>query len=311
MSIISASNLALVPGAEVFRRQLHEAFGGQTQSGISPSSQAPLVMIFSDPTSGEKYGYIDGWHADGNYHYSGEGQLGDQTMTRGNKALANHKSEGREVHLFLGGGKGQPVKYLGEFETLDYYQSDAPDREREMRTVCVFRLRPKGFTAPATNGKGIPFLTTTVEEVELEAHLVERMLVSGNATPTEAERREAALVREYKTYSESRGRPIKRYKIHPAGESQPIFTDCYIPAIELLVEAKGSTSRESIRMAIGQLLDYSRFLHPRPQMAILVPEKLRNDLRQLLIENNIGFIEKLGNGFFENFPQKPANLSTN
>ena len=137
------------------------------------------------------------------------------------------------------------------------------------------------------------------------------MLVSGNATPTEAERREAALVREYKTYSESRGRPIKRYKIHPAGESQPIFTDCYIPAIELLVEAKGSTSRESIRMAIGQLLDYSRFLHPRPQMAILVPEKLRNDLRQLLIENNIGFIEKLGNGFFENFPQKPANLSTN
>jgi hypothetical protein len=54
------------PGTVTMRAAVHDFYGGSRQSGISPSSATPNVMIFSDPYVGEKYGYrFDGWHSDG------------------------------------------------------------------------------------------------------------------------------------------------------------------------------------------------------------------------------------------------------
>src|SRR4051794_31532865 len=97
--------LNLKPGDTVKRRELHDAVGGQTQSGISPSSSQPIVMLFSNPTIGEQHGYFEGWQDDGDFHYSGEGQRGDQEMTRGNKRIRDHANDGRALHLFIGSGK--------------------------------------------------------------------------------------------------------------------------------------------------------------------------------------------------------------
>lgn len=44
----------------------------------------------------------------------------------------------------------------------------------------------------------------------------------------------------------------------------------------MLVEAKGAVTREALRMAIGQLADYSRFL-PESIRVVLVPEEPRAD----------------------------------
>lgn len=58
---------------------------------------------------------------------------------------------------------------------------------------------------------------------------------------------------------------------------------------ESLIEAKGSTSREDIRMAVGQLLDYAfqgRGLCKRPNKAILLPSRPDDD--------RIGWLEPLG-----------------
>jgi hypothetical protein len=50
----------------------------------------------------------------------------------------------------------------------------------------------------------------------------------------------------------------------------------------VLVEAKGSVSRDAIRHAVGQLMDYRRFADNAAKLAVLVPERARPDLLNLL-----------------------------
>ena len=84
---------SLQPGDEIERKALHKIFGGNSQSGISPSRISPNVMIFSDPKSGEPHGYVDSWQDDGCFHYTGEGRRGDQRMDANNAAVLNHRQE--------------------------------------------------------------------------------------------------------------------------------------------------------------------------------------------------------------------------
>ena len=86
---IWATTWTLPPGETIRRVDLHSAYGGGGQGGIAPSARTPNVLIFSDPASGEQHGYFDGWHEDGLFHYTGEGQRGDQQMRGGNSAILN------------------------------------------------------------------------------------------------------------------------------------------------------------------------------------------------------------------------------
>jgi hypothetical protein len=135
----------LLPGAIVRRADLHARLGGNGQSGIAPLSRSPEVLLFSDENSGARYGYHDRWQ-DGVFHYTGEGQVGDQQMTRGNRAILNHARDGRALRVFK--GVSGTVRYLDEFE-LDadpWYRQPARDRDRALRQVIVFRMRPKNMT---------------------------------------------------------------------------------------------------------------------------------------------------------------------
>src|SRR3954470_1376784 len=89
----------LKPGRPIDRKKLHEDFGGRTQGGIGPSSRTPNVFVFTDPIAGEKHGYFDGWMPDGLFHYSGEGQHGDQRMISGNASILNHQLEKRALRV--------------------------------------------------------------------------------------------------------------------------------------------------------------------------------------------------------------------
>jgi hypothetical protein len=85
---------------------------------------------------------------------------------------------------------------------------------------------------------------------------------------------------------ESKGHIVERTKITPAEEAKPLFTDVFVKDLKILVEAKGSTDRPAIRMAIGQLLDYSRFyatsVEGQVKRAVLLPSLPRKDLLDLL-----------------------------
>ena len=103
------------------RSEIHAIYGGNWQSGISPSSYFPYIFIFSGK-SGLKHGYQDGWDNPKVFSYTGEGQIGDMKFTKGNLALRNHLQNGRRVFLFESEKKGY-VKFLTEVELYDadYY----------------------------------------------------------------------------------------------------------------------------------------------------------------------------------------------
>jgi hypothetical protein len=292
MLTVGTRNLA--PGGDVRRTELHEHLGGQQQSGISPSSQAPLVMIFSDPATGEQHGYFDGWNEEeGLFHYSGEGQRGDQQMTRGNKAIRDHAADARSLHVFLGSGKGRDVTYAGEFEYVDHYETEAPETNNgPTRTVIKFRLRPLEDGSPATDAVS-PLVTPgleSIDDVAIEAHNTETAFIDPGHEPYEAERREARLVKAFEQHLKSLGHRPHRHRISPAGEAKPLFTDLYDPADQTLIEAKGTTTREAIRMAIGQLYDYRRFVHDARRLAVLVPTAPRTDLIEFTNSCNVSLI---------------------
>ena len=80
---------------------------------------------------------------------------------------------------------------------------------------------------------------------------------------------------------------------------RPLFTDLYDATTGTLIEAKGSAERNSIRMAIGQLADYKRFVDggkPR-HVAVLLPTQPRPDLQDLLKRQGIELIYPGEKGF--------------
>ncbi|MDA1003156.1 MAG: hypothetical protein O3B31_07375 [Chloroflexi bacterium] len=103
----------LEEGETVRRVELHDRYGGSRQGGIAPSMKSSNVFVFTSAASGNQHGYFDRWESDDKLIYCGEGQSGDQEMSRGNVALLHHATANRALRLFEG-ARGV-VRYLGEF----------------------------------------------------------------------------------------------------------------------------------------------------------------------------------------------------
>jgi hypothetical protein len=288
----------LEPGDVIERKQLHAKYGGRTQGGIGPSAKTPNVMIFTDPIAGEKHGYYDGWMPDELFHYSGEGQYGDQRMLSGNASILNHEAEGRALRVFQG-ARGN-VTYLGRFAVAGWYEADAPETgDGPLRKVIVFKLRPLDIPAkhPGTKlGRLLADQHETVTAIDIERLETEKTFVDPNREPYEAERRESKLVLDFSAYLRTKGYRVNRHRILPEGETRPLLTDLYVPDLDVLIEAKGSVTRENMRMALGQLIDYNRFVRARHQ-AVLVPSKPRADLIELANAAGQAIIWPHGNGY--------------
>lgn len=122
------------------RRSIHAKYGGQMQSGISTPGLHPLIFAFTGAT-GRQHGYADEWTEDGALRYFGEGQDGDMTLTRGNKAIADHAVDGKELLLFEALGAGR-VRFRGAFNCADFSYEQGVDRAGSPRRVIIFRLVP-------------------------------------------------------------------------------------------------------------------------------------------------------------------------
>jgi hypothetical protein len=283
--------IGLMPGNRLLRREVHARFGGRQQGGISPSREAPVVMFFTDPATGHQHGYYDGWDADGLFEYVGEGQKGDQKLNQGNGAILNHAAEGRTLEGFL--AHGPEVTYLGQFELVDYYLRDAHETadENTIRQVIVFRLRPlTDVPVPMPRTPVTPPATTaTVDTVPVEEQHTERSFVTPNREPYEAERAEAALVTRYRRHLQQRGHEVTRLRVVPPGEGAPLYSDLWDETARELIEAKGTVTRDAMRLAVGQLLDYGRFADAKTR-TVLVPSRPRPDLISYLAEVGIDVV---------------------
>ncbi|MBQ0925945.1 KAP family P-loop NTPase fold protein [Saccharopolyspora endophytica] len=163
----------LEPGTVLRRTEVHARFGGNRQSGIAPIANSPNVLVFTGK-GGAQYGYdYDGWRSDGAFYYTGEGKLGDQKLTHGNKALA---TPGRRIRVFEEVQKAH-VRYVGEFRTdaedVWHLGTSRDVRERE-RAVIIFKLWPvdpsiaeepkDGAPPPSGKVRGDPEALAAVEQ---------------------------------------------------------------------------------------------------------------------------------------------------
>jgi hypothetical protein len=292
---------ALQPGDSIERKLLQARYGGRTLGGIGPSRTSPNVLVFSDPVAGEPHGHFDGWRADGCFHYTGEGQRGDQEMKSGNASILHHATTGRALRVFIG-ARGRVV-YQGEFELAadrPSYTTDAPEAKNgPVRNVIVFRLRPL-HTAPRPSASALDrVLQAGVEDVPVEEQWTEKAFVAPSHELHEAERREQALVLAFRQHLLDNGHQVERLKIVPPGEAKPLFSDLIDRTTNTLYEAKGTVERGAIRMAIGQLLDYSRFVQPSPRLAVLLPSAPRPDLRELLQGVGVDVVWRHGDRFVD------------
>ena len=289
----SKENLPFQSGHKILRKELHEIYGGSGQGGISPTKSG-YIFLFSDPKLGEEFGYRDGWK-DGIFYYYGQGQNGDMEFKRGNKSILEHHLNNQTIHLFMG-AKGE-VTYENEF-VLDQKHPfeilEDTDVEDRPRVAIVFRLIPINPYASLIDETNIEISSeTVVEDVALESFNTSEFIVHSSEERV-GERKESKLLTDYKNYREKNNiASVTSKKIKLKGEANKTIlkVDGWVEEEKLLIEAKSSCTRNSIRLAIGQLLDYKRFVNP-DRMAILLPDKPKEDLCNLIQSLDIKLIYK-------------------
>jgi hypothetical protein len=322
----------LTPGTVTTREKVSERFGGGQGQGIQPCRTTANVLLYSDPEKGNKSGYYDGWLSEPDergpiFEYTGHGE-GHQTFDgrdgTGNRAILNHATDGRALRLFVADGLARDYphlgvprtstakaqRYIGKFELdadLPYEVRIQPNKDGILRRVIVFRLRPVEAITPeekdqipvAKKTEVLPVPASATSSVLIEPEVSRRSIsVRAPIGETSARRREAELSAEFQAFLERQEHQVKRFQIRIKGTTSNLITDLYDVDDRVLYEVKASPSRENVRMAIGQLKDYSRHIEPaNPKLAVLLPREPNEDLKDLLSSVNISVVWKEGMSF--------------
>ena len=190
-------------------------------------------------------------------------------------------------------------RYLGEL-AIDPPDPYHLDRALEtgggpIRTVVMFHLLPAGPTAVHRTDRLPVMERSTLSVGDLEAHNTERYLARSHTETIEKERREQPLVQRYADYLRRQGSEVVRYTCQ-VGSSR-LACDAFDVTNNVLIEAKSSTDRNSIRLAVGQLYDYRRFHDPEPRLRILLPRSPGADLARYLTQARVELVYPKGSGF--------------
>lgn len=250
----------LEPGDTVKRVDVHKAYGGSRQSGIVTFTSIADIAVFTDLKSGARHGYdrYEGLQEDGTFSYTGQGQRGDQVFKRGNLALREANKDGRTIRLFT--VEGTWVTYVGSFATGDptYWIRRIPDSQGNERNGIIFNLEPVDTGSELL----VPPETLSREPKLSTWHPPETsdFVVMGSATEEQGERTvtrvEFELQSAFGQWLTERRMHVQRLQL--VADETIVEPDLYVPEHGWVVEAKRSTSREHMRMAIGQVLDYAR-----------------------------------------------------
>ncbi|WP_124106167.1 hypothetical protein [Kocuria tytonicola] len=129
------------------------------------------------------------------------------------------------------------------------------------------------------------------------------MVQSKSITPRMAQRIEFQLQSEFGEWLTGQGYAVENVDIPSLRGG--LAPDLYCRSLNIVVEAKKSPTRENVRMAIGQVLDYQQSMNtwlgastPDVEPAILLPAEPSSDLKQLLTTLGIQlYVRDSGDGF--------------
>lgn len=294
-------------GETVLRRSIHEKLGGQWQSGIVTPRLTTDILVFTDPEAGAAYGYdrFEGQREDGTYSYTGQGQEGNQVFRLGNKALSEAAEHGRVIRLFR--TRGTMATYVGEFTTADppYSIQRIPDVTGAVREGIVFNLLPiRADMRPLPAYGGVrqtgllelDWVAPPLSDIEIEVGAAKARHESMKIS-----REEFRLQAIFGNWLHDQGLRPKRLQLPADGVI--LEPDFYVPAPKnWIVEAKRSPSRNYVRSAIGQVLDYVEVASQHgtyASPAILLPGRPSDSLQRLLQRHKITLIVNAGENDFE------------
>ena len=162
------------------------------------------------------------------------------------------------------------------------------------------------------HGSEPPTLTSRDDEsahpqiVEVEAQHVEKFQFVVQSREIEARRREQSLVLDYADYLGKLGHCVTRHRYLLPGSIPVLACDLVDETEHVLYEAKGDVRRTSVRMAVGQLLDYRRFESSSMDLAVLLPRRPAQDLTDFVHSVPAALVWRTQSGFSE---IRPPNAS--
>ncbi len=160
------------------------------------------------------------------------------------------------------------------------------------------RLEKLGFEI-YVDGSAAPPNRHVVQEIEVEAHVVDEYSIAPRPDAGEGRRDESDLVERFRNATGHPADFVRHTIVTPDGDG--LVTDLYDKREHIVYEAKSSTHRTALRLALGQLLDYRRCLVAAgvvvAECRVLLPEAPPRDPLGLLLENGVGVVWPDGDGW--------------
>jgi len=185
------------------------------------------------------------------------------------------------------GYEGVGLKSGGKLEE-EIWNEFVGDQERLSIIASQLRSNPNKSSQFSHDNRSVRI--TDVEQV----HTPEYSVI-GSSDEKIASRREQKLVLAFRDYLSSKGHVVTKH-VYGNGLSA-IECDLFDETSNVLYEAKGTSHRMNIRLAIGQLFDYRRFEHKEPELAILVPGRPNDEIVDLCNSLNIEIVWPTGDSF--------------
>ncbi len=261
------------------RATLSEGYGISRQTGIAVSRRTPHIFLFSHVSRVPDF---HSWASNELYVY--EGAHGGPWAERVNAIVLTAWEQGRTIQVMEGRGPQRIYRYINAFILADVTVG--------AHGQPLFLLRPVEAAIHAPEQMRSVGIGSHARLIPMERHELVSLAADAEAKFRDL-RREAQLEKSFARYVVRQGYPVWRYEIrHTSGQS-PMYTDLWIGGANILLEVKSNADRASVRMALGQLMDYTRFLRTAVR-AILLPQEPEADLFKLARSQNTAFIWPVG-----------------
>ena len=185
------------------------------------------------------------------------------------------------------GYEGVGLKSGGKLEE-EIWNEFVGDQERLSIIASQLRSNPNKSSRLSDDNRSVR--VTDVEQV----HTPEYSVI-GSSDEKIATRREQKMVLAFSDYLSSKGHVVKQH-VYGNGQSA-MRCDLFDETSNVLYEAKGTSHRMSIRLAIGQLFDYRRFEDKEPGLAILIPGRPNDEIVDLCNALTIEIVWPIGDSF--------------
>ncbi|MFK4088787.1 hypothetical protein ACI2LF_32030 [Kribbella sp. NPDC020789] len=231
-----------------------------------------MILFHAD----EAPGGLSGWQKDGYFYYWGA------SSEHVNRPVITAWSTGRPIQIVARLPRRPGVyRFVDSFVLEDQLEQGSTRADGRVELFPLFRLRTVHDVTHQPGQIVVPGDATRVGIRRVER--LDLLCREAMASPLDSELPETRLSKAFERHLVRQGHPVHRLGIRHTVGCKQLLTDTWVGSLNLLIEAKaGKTeARQNVRMALGQLADYTRFVQG-VRKAVLLPTRPIGDLLDLV-----------------------------